>query len=185
MNTALLLITSLLAVLISLLSEQVPRCLRRRAVASARPMTGSAATPSPSRRPWDPPFPHSAPTKSKWLLLPPSTLERLGSEHNEGTRGDGHDDTREEGRVEAKSPTPRAVGYTTEEQEKKAENPIMPVFWIVLAILAGSLLVLAFAMLVAQCLAWFIVYKTEARLGEARKGLVQGGEMRLCLCARG
>jgi hypothetical protein len=47
------------------------------------------------------------------------------------------------------------------------------------------LLILLFAMLIAHCLAWFIVYKTEARLGEARRGLVQGGEMKLCLCARG
>jgi hypothetical protein len=37
--------------------------------------------------------------------------------------------------------------------------------------------------LTAHCLAWFIVYKTEARLGEVRKGLLRGGDMRVCLCA--
>jgi hypothetical protein len=33
-------------------------------------------------------------------------------------------------------------------------------------------------------MAWFIVSKTEARLGEVRKGLLRGGDMRVCLYAR-
>lgn len=52
-------------------------------------------------------------------------------------------------------------------------------------VLAFVLFVFAFAVLVAHCLAWFIVYKTESRLGEVRKGLLRGGDMRMCLCARG
>ena len=54
---------------------------------------------------------------------------------------------------------------------------------VCIAILAFLLFILLFAILVAHCLAWFLVYKTEARLGEARRGIMQGGEMRLCLCA--
>jgi hypothetical protein len=52
-------------------------------------------------------------------------------------------------------------------------------------ILGVALFILGFAVLIAHCLALFIVYKTEARLGEIRTGVVRGGEMRVCLCARG
>jgi hypothetical protein len=61
----------------------------------------------------------------------------------------------------------------------------MSIVWTGLAVLTCILLVLAFALLVAHCVAWFVVYKTEARLGEARREVLKGGEMRLCLCARG
>lgn len=44
--------------------------------------------------------------------------------------------------------------------------------------------IFVFAILVAHCLAWLVVYKTEVRLGELRKGLLRGGDMRVCLCAR-
>jgi hypothetical protein len=55
----------------------------------------------------------------------------------------------------------------------------------IVLILLFIIFIFAFAVLVAHCLAWFVVYKTEARLGEARKGLLRGGDMRMCLCARG
>jgi hypothetical protein len=51
-------------------------------------------------------------------------------------------------------------------------------------VLASLMSIFLFAVLIAHCLAWFIVYKTEARLGEAKRGLLVGGEMRMCLCAR-
>jgi hypothetical protein len=51
-------------------------------------------------------------------------------------------------------------------------------------VLAILLFIVAFAVLVAHCLAWFIVYKTEVRLGDLRKGLLRGGDMRVCLCAQ-
>lgn len=58
--------------------------------------------------------------------------------------------------------------------------------WQILSVTMGSLVfILVFALLVAHCLAWFLVYKTEARLGEVRSGLLRGGEMKLCLCGRG
>ena len=58
--------------------------------------------------------------------------------------------------------------------------------WQTLLITMGFIIfVFAFAVLVAHCLAWFLVYKTEARLGEVRAGLLRGGEMKLCLCGRG
>ena len=68
-------------------------------------------------------------------------------------------------------------------KEAKAKSSVMSAVWLCVAILAVLLFILAFAILVAHCLAWFLVYKTEARLGEARRGIMQGGEMRLCLCA--
>lgn len=55
---------------------------------------------------------------------------------------------------------------------------------LVLLSLGSIIFIFAFAILVAHCMAWFVVYKTEARLGEVRKGLLRGGDMRVCLCAR-
>ncbi|KAF2690598.1 hypothetical protein K458DRAFT_382160 [Lentithecium fluviatile CBS 122367] len=52
-------------------------------------------------------------------------------------------------------------------------------------VLILTIFIFAFAILIAHCLAWFIVYKTESRLGEVRKGLLRGGDMRVCLCAHG
>jgi hypothetical protein len=52
-------------------------------------------------------------------------------------------------------------------------------------ILTFVICVFAFAVLIAHCLAWFIVYKTESRLGDVRMGLLRGGDMRVCLCAHG
>jgi hypothetical protein len=58
--------------------------------------------------------------------------------------------------------------------------------WQILLITMGFIIfVFAFAILVAHCLVWSLVYKTEARLGEVRAGLLRGGEMKLCLCGRG
>ncbi|KAJ8111304.1 hypothetical protein OPT61_g6076 [Boeremia exigua] len=55
--------------------------------------------------------------------------------------------------------------------------------WLV--VMGLIIFIFAFAILVAHCLAWFLVYKTEARLGEVRSGLLRGGEMKLCLCGKG
>lgn len=58
--------------------------------------------------------------------------------------------------------------------------------WRTLLVVLGLITyIFAFAILIAHCLAWFLVYKTEARLGEVRRGLLRGGEMRLCLCGKG
>ncbi|KAH6639429.1 hypothetical protein C7974DRAFT_131125 [Boeremia exigua] len=58
--------------------------------------------------------------------------------------------------------------------------------WHALLVTMGLILfIFAFAILVAHCLAWFLVYKTEARLGDVRSGLLRGGEMKLCLCGKG
>ncbi|KAF2625230.1 hypothetical protein BU25DRAFT_492896 [Macroventuria anomochaeta] len=67
----------------------------------------------------------------------------------------------------------------------KAPKSGMPLWQILLVIMGFIIFVFAFAILVAHCLAWFLVYKTEARLGEVRSGLLRGGEMKMCLCGRG
>lgn len=77
------------------------------------------------------------------------------------------------------STTPQPTGNRKPEGIPRVVSGI----WLCLAILAALLFILAFAILIAHCLAWFLVYKTEARLGEARRGIMHGGEMRLCLCA--
>jgi hypothetical protein len=78
------------------------------------------------------------------------------------------------------------VSEPSSQKKKSKPKPkpsAMSALWICIAMLAFLLFILAFAVLVAHSLAWFLVYKTEARLGEARRGIMQGGEMRLCLCA--
>lgn len=85
--------------------------------------------------------------------------------------------------------TPQDLTYDTisepssQKNKSKRRPSAMSAIWICVAVLAFLLFILAFAILVAHCLAWFLVYKTESRLGEARRGIMQGGEMRLCLCA--
>ncbi|KAF1835110.1 hypothetical protein BDW02DRAFT_597628 [Decorospora gaudefroyi] len=87
----------------------------------------------------------------------------------------------------APAPAPPPPSPTTSTpgppKTKKSKSKIMSMVWLCVAVLAVVVFIFAFAILIAHCLAWFLVYKTEARLGEARRGIVQGGEMRLCLCA--
>jgi hypothetical protein len=68
-------------------------------------------------------------------------------------------------------------------KKPKAKSIVMSAVWFCVAILAVLLSILAFAILIAHCLAEFLIHKTEGRLGEARRSIMQGGEMRLCLCA--
>jgi hypothetical protein len=56
-------------------------------------------------------------------------------------------------------------------KKPKAKSIVMSAVWFCVAIL------------IAHCLAEFLIHKTEGRLGEARRSIMQGGEMRLCLCA--
>ncbi|KAJ4294345.1 hypothetical protein N0V90_008035 [Kalmusia sp. IMI 367209] len=66
----------------------------------------------------------------------------------------------------------------------KDRQGCLSIVQIVVLILSCIIFIFAFAILVAHCLAWFVVYKTEARLGEVKRGLLRGGDMRVCLCAR-
>jgi hypothetical protein len=195
----LLLLACLILTCVPILSSQLPRYMAHRrdrndkatqpsmfdgSDADAKPL---ARATSSSKRPWDPPFPTTNPRKgSEWRILPPS----------EPRASDGDvEQIEHEILPETVSHTPpsqtshiqRPNDHRPTQSDRTArDNPGgMSVVWTIVAILAGILLVLLFAALIAHCLAWFIVYKTEARLGEARRGLVQGGEMRLCLCARG
>lgn len=73
-----------------------------------------------------------------------------------------------------------------EKEATRAASKHGPIPWRPLLIVMGLFIfIFAFAILVAHCLAWFLVYRTEARLGEVRSGLLRGGEMRLCLCGKG
>jgi len=68
--------------------------------------------------------------------------------------------------------------------EEAQRSPwIVRILWSCITILAVLLCVTLFAVAVAYSLAAFLIYKTEARLGEARQGILQVGEMKLCLCA--
>lgn len=78
-----------------------------------------------------------------------------------------------------------AEDHKGNEARKIANSSHLPLWQILLLLMGILLFIFGFAILVAHCLAWFLVYKTEARLGELRRGLMRGGDMKLCLCARG
>lgn len=93
-----------------------------------------------------------------------------------------------EGGVEQGSSAPEIRGGGKEGQGceqvvQGGKSKGMVVVWGGAAVMAVILFLMAFAVLIAHCLAWFLVYKTEARLGEARRGIMMSGDMRLCLCA--
>lgn len=169
------------------------------------PLTGTSM-----KKPWDPPFPRMAQVMGKgkpveWRSLPPTPPRKTGRELEargvavrlfpQDSDGDGthatlakpetssvHEDQTTTKETEFPYPE-RAEPVPSNRTQQKSRSSVMSVVWPALAILAILLFVLSFAILIAHCLAWFLVYKTEARLGEARRGIVQGGEMRLCLCA--
>lgn len=173
----------------------------------------SPLTGTPMRKPWAPPFPRMAQVMGKgkpveWRSLPPTPSRKTGRElevkgmamrlfpqDSDGDRTHAaqaepgissvHDLRSDQTTMkETEIPHPdRAEPVPSNRPLQKSRSSVMSVIWPSLAILAILLFILSFAILIAHCLAWFLVYKTEARLGEARRGIVQGGEMRLCLCA--
>lgn len=78
-----------------------------------------------------------------------------------------------------------ATKSAPQEPSRTTDKERMPLWQVLLVAMGFAIFVFAFAVLVAHSLAWFLVYKTEARLGEVRAGLLRGGEMKLCLCGRG
>lgn len=84
---------------------------------------------------------------------------------------------------ELSMPTPEITAVNTNRKEDR--RWAMPLWQVLLLLMGLIIFVFAFAVLVAHCLAWFLVYKTESRLGQVRTGLLRGGEMKLCLCSRG
>lgn len=157
------------------------------------------------RKPWDPPFPQRESViveeisrrNSGWRSLPPLPPRRQGTDmERAGTAkrlfppdldGDLDDDIDES--AEAGDDNEHEVQVSNSKRNwdtRRANKTIrrgMSRLWLFIWALAILLFILSFAILIAHCLAWFLVYKTEARLGEARRGIVQGGNMRLCLCA--
>lgn len=146
------------------------------------------------RKPWDPPFPKresAAATKGEWFVLPRVLPRQTREEIEErdaavqsflpNMDGDAEADEQDEPRPHEHDAV--QGGSSQHHPRMKASSTSMSGLWLIVAGLAILLFILAFAILIAHCLAWFLVYKTEARLGEARRGLLKGGEMRLCLCA--
>jgi hypothetical protein len=165
------------------------------------------------RKPWDPPFPGTGrrSMRSERFGVPLTPPKKTGRELEASgvairlfpPDGDGQytcneelkDEILESDREETPWPTHTSAAAaqdltydvvpepSSQKKRSKRKPSAMSALWICIAMLAFLLFILAFAILVAHCLAWFLVYKTEARLGEARRGIMQGGEMRLCLCA--
>lgn len=186
---------------------QRPTPIRRRARMHLFQTDGAPSSPgadsgsarnreeSASRKPWDPPFPrgNGETGRPRWMELPRVTPVRETEEDQK------HEETIEDISSTSLGGRSTAVGLSEAECEPQNRNPTstiamqyhsskrkpaaMSILCLMLGILGIILILLAFAILIAHCLAWFLVYKTEARLGEARRGLLKGGEMRLCLCA--
>ncbi|PSN64136.1 hypothetical protein BS50DRAFT_591093 [Corynespora cassiicola Philippines] len=96
-----------------------------------------------------------------------------------------------QGRGEDRERSPQQPGVGQSQEQHSTTTTTMPASMIRLSVFQAGILALAFllfvivfAILVAHCLAWFVVYKTEVRLGEVRRGVMRGGEMRVCLCAK-
>lgn len=88
----------------------------------------------------------------------------------------------------AKESSKRVIEGAHEEVVKMRSKGYLtrfPIWQVLLMSMGFVVFVITFAVLIAHCLAWFLVYKTEARLGEVRSGLLRGGEMKLCLCGKG
>ncbi|CAN9170820.1 unnamed protein product [Alternaria sp. RS040] len=58
-------------------------------------------------------------------------------------------------------------------KKSKRKSGLVSAIWICVVVFAVLVSIFIFAILIAHCLAWFLVYKTEARLGEARRGIMQ------------
>ncbi|OAL47093.1 hypothetical protein IQ07DRAFT_128673 [Pyrenochaeta sp. DS3sAY3a] len=182
-----------------------PQPLRRRTRTHMSQTDGASASPSPDcgaqeggeervRKPWDPPFPRGrAQGRMRWLILPGVGSERKseGEEEQGGvvedtTPGDVHGESgafeARRAEVEPQNQDPASISIVQHAPSQKKPSATS-VVCLMLGVLGFILFLLAYAILIAHCLAWFLVYKTEARLGEARRGLLKGGEMRLCLCA--
>ncbi|KAF1849633.1 uncharacterized protein K460DRAFT_399746 [Cucurbitaria berberidis CBS 394.84] len=141
-----------------------------------------------SRKPWDPPFPKRGPgtgLKGEWLVLPPSLPQKSGREmEQEGLAQTLHPPSPDGlGEPEPQGHNTMPGSHSQRHAQKKHTLSGMSILWLMTTALAVLLFLFAFAILIAHCLAWFLVYKTEARLGDARRGLLKGGDMRLCLCA--
>ncbi|KAF2117966.1 hypothetical protein BDV96DRAFT_406779 [Lophiotrema nucula] len=145
-----------------------------------------------TKKPWDPPFPTSPHGSASYN---PNTSERRTAASTPGVGEQrGAERGQEEGEFKGimqKHGEPTYLGAETisVQTHRRAatskRSRIMAVLLPILSVLGIITFIFAFAVLIAHCLAWLIVYKTEARLGEARRGIVKGGEMRVCLCARG
>jgi hypothetical protein len=84
-----------------------------------------------------------------------------------------------------KGPAQDSPKETAKKDPSKVPKSGLALWQAVLIAMGSIIFIFAFAILISHCLAWFLVYKTEARLGEVRSGLLRGGEMKLCLCGRG
>lgn len=126
--------------------------------------------------------------ESEWRVLPPNEARRarspVGLEHENDDEDNGRREEHGDEALAQRDPGTRHGGIDSIAAKKESKS-LMAVVWTILAVLVGIVLVLGAVILMIHCLAWFIVYQTEARLGEARRGLLAGGEMRLCLCGRG
>lgn len=121
----------------------------------------------------------------------PKGLRREGQEE-ENIKVDRKRDVEIPRRLETPNTAPQS--RTRSPDAESESQPLLPPlhttsFWPSILHTSASVLgilvcIFAFAVLIAHCLAWFIVYKTEARLGEVRQGVMRGGEMRVCLCAK-
>ena len=125
------------------------------------------------RKPWDPPFPRTPQTqesKNIWLTY----LHPLQSCADPAPQARAASLPPSTQPITANFPKHSLSGYSSN------RTSVLKIATFAMGVI---LFIFAFAILIAHCLAWFIVYKTEARLGELHKGVLRGGDMRVCLCA--
>ncbi|KAF2796473.1 hypothetical protein K505DRAFT_401163 [Melanomma pulvis-pyrius CBS 109.77] len=130
------------------------------------------------RKPWDPPFPRAPTIPRQDNKNPSSALSYLG-----GSKSQSQTTSPPSQPPQNSSQSPPETTRATQHPSHTAYSARPSLLRIAIFVMAVIIFMLTFAILIAHCLAWFVVYKTEARLGEVRKGVLRGGDMRVCLCA--
>lgn len=171
------------------------------------PINSPASKERETRKPWEPPFPKT-PYPDTGDSGSPFTEEAQNSyaqsihvpEHNECEEVQQSMQRQEHLKDKKADAPPRRAFDNTKDISKEYGSSTSEVAQLQPnttsgrqspSLLQGIILTLAFLtflvfsiIMMVHCLAWFLVYKVESRLGEVRTGLLKGGDMRLCLCAK-
>ena len=129
--------------------------------------------------------PNLATAESQSKAISPTSSENIVKAASQERSKDPPKDVLQDAPKEIANDAPGQVTEADSKGSQRAPKPDMAIWQMLLVLIGVIVFIFAFAVLISHCLAWFLVYKTESRLGEVRTGLLRGGEMKLCLCGRG
>ena len=142
------------------------------------------------RKPWDPPFPQSPtiPLSPSFELRaqqqprqenahPLSWLPYLGAPSHSSSP------QQSSSHIQLDNSTCPPLEPSHSPKKHETSQRRWPILRLAMFAMAVIIFMFMYAILIAHCLAWFVVYKTESRLGALHKSVLRGGNMRICLCA--